>query len=64
MKKIKVHELIEMLSAFNPEAEVDGVFNYHGYPLISVGFGGGDGCTKDNCDEVSLHFTNDKGETV
>ena len=64
MKKIKVHELIEMLSAFNPEAEVDGVFNYYGYPLISVGFGGGDGCTKDNCDEVSLHFTNDKGETV
>lgn len=61
---MKVSELIEQLKTCNQDAEVIGVFDYKGYPITSVGCGGGDGCTKENCDDVSLHFTNDEGETA
>ena len=60
---MKVKELIEKLKDYNQDAEAVGVFNYTGYHLISLGASGGDGCTKKNCDEVTFHFTNDKGET-
>lgn len=60
---MKVKELIEKLQEFNQDAEVLGIYDYVGYPLYcGVSFGGGDGCTKENCDEVHLHFTNDRGE--
>ena len=61
---MKVKELIEKLQSYNQDAEVVGVYNYKGYPLISVGYGGGDGCTKSTCSEAILTFTNDEGETA
>lgn len=60
--KFKVSELIEKLKEFNPDAYVIGVYDYVGHDLLSVGFGGGDGCTKANCDEITLHFTDDNSE--
>lgn len=60
--KFKVSELIEKLKDFNPDAYVIGVYNCVGHGLLSVGFGGGDGCTKSNCDDVSLHFSDDDTE--
>ena len=59
---MKVSELIERLKTYNQDAEVIGVFDYTGYPLKSIGFGSSDGCTKETCDDVSLHFTNDRSE--
>ena len=61
---MKVSELIEKLKKYNQDAEVIGVFDYKGYPILSIGFGGGDGCTKENCSEVIFSFTNDEGETA
>lgn len=60
--KFKVSELIEKLKEFNPDAYVIGVYDCVGHGLLSVGFGGGDGCTKSNCDDVSLHFSDDDTE--
>lgn len=59
---MKVKELIEILYSYNPNADIEGIFDYTGYPLMSIGFGGCDGCTKDNCYEVLFHFTNDSSE--
>ena len=59
---MKVKELIEILESYNQNADIEGVFNYTGYPLMLIGFTGGDGCTKDNCDGVLFHFTNDSSE--
>lgn len=61
---MKVSELIEKLKTYNQDAEVIGVFDYKGYPIQSIGFGGGDGCTRETCGDVSLDFTNDEGETA
>lgn len=60
---IKVSELIEKLKEYDQDAEVIGVFNYVGYRILSIGFGSSDGCTKEHCEDVSLHFTTDEGET-
>ena len=60
---MKVRELIEQLGSFNQDAEVVGVVDYCGYSLKEIGYGGGDGCKKENCGHVSLHFTYDNGET-
>ena len=59
MRIMKVDELIENLKKYNQQAEIMGVFDCTGYPLISIGFGSSDGCIKENCDVVTLHFTND-----
>ena len=61
---MKVSELIEKLKTYNQDAEVIGVFDYKGYPIQSIGFGGSDGNTKETCGEVILSFTPDEGETV
>ena len=61
---MKVKELIEKLQSYNQDAKVTGVFDYKGYPLLSIGVSGGDGCTKENCDEATFHFTLDDSETV
>jgi hypothetical protein len=56
---MKVKELIEKLQEFNQDAEVLGIYDYVGYPLYWVSFGGGDGCTKENCDDVHLLLSED-----
>ena len=60
--KFKVSELIEKLKECNPDAYVIGVYNCVGHGLLSVGYGGSDGSTKSNCEEVTLHFTDDDTE--
>ena len=60
---MKVKELIEELKTYNQEAEIEGIFNYKGYPLLNICFGGGDGCTVNNCSSVGLMFTYDNSET-
>lgn len=59
---MKIKDLVKKLGKYNQEADVLGVFDSVGYDLISISFGGGDGCTMDNCDNVGLHFTYDKSE--
>lgn len=58
----KVSELIEKLQQFNPDAYIVGVYNGVGFGLKNIGCGGGDGCTKNNCDEVTIKFSNDASE--
>lgn len=60
--KFKVSELIEKLKDVNPDAYVIGVYNCVGHGLLSVRFGGCDGCTESNCDDVSLYFVDDDSE--
>lgn len=61
---MKVDELIEILLGINSDAEVTGVFNQIGYSLLYLGISGSEGCTEEDCKEVTLHFTNDHGELV
>ena len=56
--KFTVSELIEELKKYNPDAYVVGVYDDMGYGVESIGCGGGDGCTKENCDDVTIHFGN------
>lgn len=58
----KVSELIEKLQQFNPDAYIVGVYNSIGFGLKNIGYGGGDGCTKSDCAEVTLNFSNDVSE--
>ena len=61
---MKVREVIEQLSTYNQDAELIGVFNYQGFPVKSIGCGGSDGCTKENCSDVSLWFQDSKEEST
>ena len=54
--KFTVSELIEELRNYNPDAYVVGVYDHVGHGMESLGYEGGDGCTKESCDDVSLHF--------
>ena len=51
---MKVKELIEKLNTYNPDANIDVVVN--GYPKeFEICYGCAEGCTKENCECVSLH---------
>lgn len=50
---MKVKDLINKLSQYNPEAKVKVVSNHTLYDLI-VTYGYSDGCTPESCEEVSL----------
>lgn len=50
---MKVFELIDKLSRYNPEADIDVVVN--GYPKpFEISFGTSEGCTPQTCDFVGL----------
>lgn len=54
MDKMKIKDLIKELKKFNPEADVTVVV--HNYPEdFSITWGNAEGCTKENCDEVSFY---------
>lgn len=54
MVKIKVKEIIEKLKEYNPEANVDVVAHNKSYDF-TLAFGGCDGGTKENCEDVSFY---------
>lgn len=50
---MKVFELIDKLSRYNPKADINVVVN--GYPkLFEICFGTSEGCTPETCDCVGL----------
>ncbi len=51
---MKLIELIGRLTEYNPQAEVEVIAHNHSIPF-SLCHGGGDGCTKQNCDTVSFY---------
>ena len=51
---MKVKELIEKLNTYNPDATIEVVVN--GYPEeFEICYGYSEGCTKESCENVSLH---------
>ena len=58
---MKVYELIDKLKKYDPSAEVIFIDTESvGHGIKFDGFGGGDGCTCDNCDEVFLTMSDYK----
>lgn len=53
---MKVKELIRELSNYNLEADVDIVAHCRGWKDYTIAYGTSDGCTKANCDTVSLYI--------
>lgn len=52
-KTIKVKDIINILSEYNPEADLCVVVDY--YPTeFEICYGGCEGCTKASCSDVSL----------
>jgi hypothetical protein len=51
---MKVKELIEKLNRFNPEAETSVIVNNQP-ELYSITFGGPEGSTKENCEDVNFY---------
>lgn len=52
---MKVKELIEKLSEYNPEAEVKAVAHNYCHEF-SISYGSSDGITKNNCDMVGFYI--------
>ena len=51
---MQVKGLLEELKKFNPEADVN-VLAMNRHQDFTLSWGGCEGCTKDNCDSVSLY---------
>ena len=50
---MKVKEMIEKLSEYNPEATL--CVLVHNYPIdFEICYGTSEGCTKENCDSVDI----------
>ena len=57
-----VRELIKELLDYNPEATVQ-VIVYNYVEEFDITYGSSDGCTKENCDNVSLFVSGSKEQT-
>lgn len=54
---MKVKEVIEILSQYNPEADVIVIDRgYVQHQIEHYGYGYSDGCTKENCEDVSFIY--------
>ena len=53
-KTMKLKELIKDLQEYNLEADINVIVHCKTY-LFSLSFGDGEGCTKENCDNVSFY---------
>jgi hypothetical protein len=61
---MKVHELIEKLQECNQSADIDILINNTPFSDITLGWGISEGCTKENCECISLNVDAfDKPET-
>lgn len=60
---MNIAELVDTLYEYNPTAKVKIIVN--GTPMeFSIAYGSSEGCTKENCDSVSLYVdTLNKSET-
>lgn len=53
---MKIHELIEKLEGYNPDAEFDIIVNNRSHNAIILLTGSSEGCTKETADTVSFYI--------